>query len=303
MKFNSSGYLVKEGLKNIWTNRMMSLASVIVLVSCLIITGAAILVSVNVTSLISSIGDDNQVNVFLEYDMSDIDAIKLGTTIKKIDNVEDCQYYSKDEAIKEYKDKLGNLYESLQGEDNPLGNVYKVRLADLSNYKQTIKEIEAIDGVASVSDRGDIARTLTKLNYFVTIVGFWIVMILGVVTLFIISNTIKMTMYSRRYEISIMKSVGATNTFVRIPFIIEAMAIGLISGLIASVALIAIYNPIRETAGRMITLIGTSTIPISDIWLNILLGFSGAGILIGALGGSISISKYLRKEGGDILGW
>lgn len=143
MKFNSSGYLVKEGLKNIWTNRMMSLASVIVLVSCLIITGAAILVSVNVTSLISSIGDDNQVNVFLEYDMSDIDAIKLGTTIKKIDNVEDCQYYSKDEAIKEYKDKLGNLYESLQGEDNPLGNVYKVRLADLSNYKQTIKEIEA----------------------------------------------------------------------------------------------------------------------------------------------------------------
>ena len=303
MKFNSSGYLVKEGLKNIWTNRMMSLASIIVLVSCLIITGAAILVSINVTSLISSIGEDNQVNVFLVYDMSDIDAIKLGTVIKKIDNVEDCVYYPKDEAIKEYKQKLGNLYDSLQGEDNPLGNVYKVQLTDLSNYKETIKQIEAIDGVASVSDRGDIARTLTKLNYFVSIVGFWIVLILGIVTLFIISNTIKMTMYSRRFEISIMKSVGATNTFVRIPFIIEAMTIGLISGLVASFTLIAIYNPIRETAGRMITLIGTSTIPLSDIWLNILLGFCGAGILIGALGGFISITKYLRKEGGEILGW
>ncbi len=303
MKFHSSSYLVKEGLKNIWNNRMMSLASIVVLVSCLIITGAAILISVNVTSLISGIGDDNQVNVFLDYEMSDIDAIKLGTEIKKIDNVDDCEYYSKDDAIKEYKTKLGNLYDSMQGDENPLGNVYKVRLKDLSDYKHTISEIKRIDGVMSVSDRGDIARTLTKLNYFVSIVGFWIVIILGVVTLFIISNTIKMTMYSRRFEISIMKSVGATNTFVRIPFIIEAMAIGLIAGLISSVALIAIYNPIRDNASKMIALIGTSTIPLSDIWGNILLGFSGAGILIGALGGFISITKYLKKEGGEILGW
>ena len=115
MKFNSSGYLVKEGLKNIWNNRMMSLASVIVLVSCLIITGAAILVSVNVNSLISNIGEDNQIKVFLDYEMSDIDAIKLGAVIKKIDNVEECVYYPKDEAIKEYKEirpvvQFGDIY-------------------------------------------------------------------------------------------------------------------------------------------------------------------------------------------------
>lgn len=303
MKFNSSMYLVKEGIKNIWNNRMMSLASIVVLVSCLVITGAAILLSVNVTNLIAGIGDDNQINVFLDYEMSDIDAIKLGTDIKKIDNVDQCDFYSKDEAITEYKEKLGNLYDSMQGENNPLGNVYKVRLKNLSDYKQTINEIQKIKGVVSVSDRGDIARTLTKLNYFVSLAGFWIVLILGIVTLFIISNTIKMTMYSRRFEISIMKSVGATNTFVRIPFIIEAMAIGLIAGLIASMILIAIYNPIRETAGGMIALIGTSTIPLSEIWGNILLGFCGTGILIGAAGGFISITKYLRKEGGEILGW
>lgn len=303
MKFNSSSYLVKEGIKNIWINRMMSLASIIVLVSCLIITGAAILVSVNVNSLIASIGEDNQINVFLDYEMSDIDAIKLGAVIKKIDNVEECNYYPKDEAIKEYKDRLGNLYDSLQGDKNPLGNAYKVRLKDLSDYKETITKLEAVEGVSSVSDRGDIARTLTKLNYFVSIVGFWVVLILGIVTLFIISNTIKMTMYSRRFEISIMKSVGATNTFIRIPFIIEAMAIGFIAGAISSIVLISVYNPIKDTAGQMITLIGTSAIPLSSIWLNIAAGFCGAGILIGALGGYISITKYLRKEGGDIIGW
>ncbi len=303
MKFSSSGYLVREGLKNIWSNRMMSLASVIVLVSCLIITGAAILLSVNVTNLISNIGDDNQINVYLDYDLSDIDSIKLGSQIKKVKNVDECDYYSKDEAIKEYEDKLGDVYPFMQGDDNPLVNAYKVRLKDLSEYKSTIAEIKNIKGVASVSDRGDIARTLTKLNYFVAIVGFWVVLVLGIVTLFIISNTIKMTMYSRRFEISIMKSVGATNAFVRIPFIIEAMTIGLIAGIISSVVLISIYNPIRETAGHTINLIGSSTIPLDDLWFRIVMGLSGAGILIGALGGFISITRYLRKEGGEILGW
>ncbi len=304
MKFTSSRYLVKEGLKNIWNNRMMSLASIVVLVSCLLITGAAILISANVNSLISTIGDDNQINVYLDYQMSDIDSIKLGSEIEKIQNVDECEFYSKDEGIKEFKDKIGNdIYQSMQGENNPLGNVYKVRLKDLSEYSTTIDEIKKIDGVVNISDRAAIARTLTKLNYFVAIAGFWIVLILGIVTLFIISNTIKMTMYSRRFEISIMKSVGATNTFVRIPFIIEAMTIGLIAGLIASVALICMYNPIREYAGGVLSMIATSTIPLEDLWLRIILGFSGIGILIGALGGFISITKYLRKEGGEILGW
>lgn len=303
MKLSSSRYLVKEGLKNIWVNRRMSFASIIVLISCLIITGAAILISVNVRSLIASIGDDNQINVYLDYSMSDIDSIKLGNKIKRLPNVDECEFYSKDKAISEYQDKLGNLYDSMQGDGNPLGNVYKVRLKDLSQYKETIDSISKIEGVISVSDRGDIARTLTKLNYFVALVGFWIVLILGVVTLFIISNTIKMTMYSRRFEISIMKSVGATNAFVRIPFIIESMAIGLISGLAASCVLIAIYEPVRETAAGMIKFIGKSTIPIDGLWGYILLGFSGIGILIGAIGGGISIARYLHKEGGEILGW
>lgn len=303
MKHINAGYLLKEGFKNIWNNRMMSLASIVVLVSCLIITGAASLLSINVEHLISTVGDDNEITVYLDADISDIDAIKTGGEIGKIKNISEYKFHSKDKVLAEYKDTLGNLYESMEGDGNPFCSEYKVRLEDLSKYKETVKQIKAVEGVDSVSDRSDIARKLTKLNYFVTFVGFWVVIILAIVTLFIISNTIKMTMYSRRFEISIMKSVGATNAFVRIPFIIEAMTIGLISGLIAAGVIIAIYNPVRDAASGIVAFIATATVPLEDVWLPVLISFSAAGILIGTLGGFISITKYLRKEGGEILGW
>ena len=114
-------YLIKEGFKNIWTNRMMSLASVIVLVSCLIITGAAFLISFNVTHLISKIGDDDQITVYLDYDLNDLQSIKLGSQISKIKNIESYSFYSKEDALKQYEQVLGNIYESMQDDGNPFG--------------------------------------------------------------------------------------------------------------------------------------------------------------------------------------
>lgn len=296
-------YLIKEGFKNIWTNRMMSLASVVVLVSCLIITGAASLISINVTSMISKIGDDNQITVYLDYDLSDLESIKLGSQLAKVKNIDTYRYYSKDEAIKQYEQVLGNLYESMQDDGNPFGNAYKVKLKDLSKYKQTVEQIQKIQGVSSVSDRSDIAGKLTKLNYFVTIVGSWVVLILAVVTLFIISNTIKMTMYSRRHEISIMKSVGATNVFIRIPFMIEAMVIGLLSGLISAGVICGVYMPIRSAAASIVGFIQDSTFTVEQIMWPTFIVMSVIGILIGFIGGFISVTRYLKKEGGEIFGW
>ncbi len=297
-------YLLKEGFKNIWTNRMMSLASVIVLMSCLIITGAASLVSVNVSLLVSKIGDDNQITVYLDYELSDLESIKLGSKLSGVNNIDTYRFYSKDEAIKQYEKVLGNIYESMQGDGNPFGNAYKVRLKDLSKYKQTVEQISKIKGVSSVSDRSDIAGKLTKLNYFVTIVGSWVVLILAIVTLFIISNTIKMTMYTRRHEISIMKSVGATNSFIRVPFIIEAMVIGLTSGLLASTVICSVYMPIRNAAATEITgFIGDATYTVGEIMLPTYVIMSVIGMVIGLLGGYISITRYLKKEGGEIFGW
>ena len=296
-------YLIKEGFKNIWTNRMMSLASVVVLVSCLIITGAASLISVNVTSLISKISDDDQITVYLDYELNDLKSIKLGSQLGKIKNIESYSFYSREDAIKQYEQILGNIYESMQDDGNPFGNAYKVKLADLSKYKSTVEEIKKIEGVSSVSDRSDIAGKLTKLNYFVTIVGSWVVLVLAIVTLFIISNTIKMTMYSRRYEISIMKSVGATNSFIRVPFIIEAMVIGLISGLAAAGVICSLYMPVRNAASSIIGFIAQSTFTVEQLILPIFISMSVTGILIGVIGGFISIARYLNKEGGEILGW
>ncbi len=296
-------YLIKEGFKNIWTNRMMSLASVIVLVSCLIITGAAFLISLNVTHLISKIGDDDQITVYLDYDLNDLQSIKLGSQISKIENIESYSFYSKEDALKQYEQVLGNIYESMQDDGNPFGNAYKVKLQDLSQYKKTVDEIKKIDGVSAVSDRSDIAGKLTKLNYFVTIVGSWVVLVLALVTLFIISNTIKMTMYSRRYEISIMKSVGATNSFIRVPFVIEAMVIGLVSGLAAAGVICSVYMPIRSAAASIIGFIGESTFTVRQIMFPTLIAMSLTGLLIGIIGSIISITRYLKKEGGDIIGW
>ncbi len=303
MKLSGLPYLLKEGFKNIWTNRMMSLASVIVLISCLIITGTAALISVNVRTLIANIGDDNEITVYLQPDFSDTDSIRLGTELSALSNVENCRFRSREDVLKSYQDTLGeNIYASMQGEGNPFGNEYKLRLRDLSQYEDTVQQIKNLKGIDKVSDRSDIADKLTRLNYFVTIVGVWVVLILGVVTLFIIANTIKMTMYARRFEISIMKSVGATNAFVRIPFMVEAMAIGLFAGLMSSAVLIALYEPIRHAAAGVIGMIRTATLPVDAVWFPTLLAMTGAGLLIGLLGGSVSITRYLHKEGGAILG-
>ncbi len=303
MKLSGLPYLLKEGFKNIWTNRMMSLASVIVLISCLIITGTAALISVNVRTLIANIGDDNEITVYLQPDFSDTDSIRLGTELSALSNVENCRFRSREDVLKSYQDTLGeNIYASMQGEGNPFGNEYKLRLRDLSQYEDTVQQIKNLKGIDKISDRSDIADKLTRLNYFVTIVGVWVVLILGVVTLFIIANTIKMTMYARRFEISIMKSVGATNAFVRIPFMVEAMAIGLFAGLLSSAVLIALYEPIRHAAAGVIGMIRTATLPVDAVWFPTLLAMTGAGLLIGLLGGSVSITRYLHKEGGAILG-
>ncbi len=303
MKLSGLPYLLKEGFKNIWNNRMMSLASVVVLMSCLIITGTAALISVNVQTLIAGIGDDNEITVYLRPDYSDVDSIALSGSLSAIPNVESCHFRSRTEVLQSYQETLGdNIYAAMQGDGNPFGNEYKIRLHDLSLYEETVRQINALSGVDKVSDRSDIAEKLTRLDYFVTVTGIWVVLVLGIVTLFIIANTIKMTMYARRFEISIMKSVGATNAFVRIPFMVEAMAIGLFSGLIASLALIALYEPIRQAASGIIGMIQNATLPLQNIWLPTLLALSGSGLLIGLLGGMLSVTRYLNKEGGAILG-
>lgn len=301
-RLSSLGYLLKEGVKNIWSNRTMSFASVGVLVSCLLLTGAAVLFSMNVDVAMKSLEGNNSTTVYLQEGLPTLTSLRVGQEIKQLDNIEECEFVSKQDAVQNMLDMLGDdgtVLEGLLGDENFLPDAFRISMKDLNLYDETAAQIEAINGVDEIIDYSDIAEQLTSLDNLVTSVGFWIVLILSLVSLFIISNTIRVTMFSRRLEISIMKSVGATNWFVRVPFIVEGVIIGLLSGGVASGLLVLVYNKLVSSIASIPLF---SPVDIGPITWRITLIFMLAGTLFGALGGLITLGKYLKKEGGDLGG-
>lgn len=299
MRLSSLKYLLTEGFKNVWKNWMMSVASIGVLVLCLLLTGAAALFSMNISNALKSIEAQNSVTVYLNDDIETGAALEIGEKIKEIANIAECKFYSKEEAVEKFRDELGSIFDGIK-DNNPFPHAFHVTLADISKYNETVEKIKQIDGIDSVVNRSELFEKLTKFDRLVSISGIFIVVVLGLVSLFILSNTIRLTMYSRRFEISIMKSVGATDWFVRIPFIVEGIIIGIISAIISATALKFIYDILIGYINNMIPF---SHIPFGSVSFPIFLAFVAAGIAFGLIGGLISISKYLKKEGGEILGW
>lgn len=298
MKLSSLGYLLREGAKNIWSNRTMSFASVGVLVSCLLLTGAAVLFSMNIDSAMESVEGSNSITVYCTQGLPTLKAVQVGEQIKNIDNISECELVPKDQAVEEMLEMLGDngtVLEGLMGEDNFLPDSYRISMADLSLYDETVAQITAIDGVEKIIDYSDIAEQLTQLDDMVTTVCFWIILLLGIVSLFIIANTIRVALFSRRLEISIMKSVGATNWFVRVPFLVEGMIIGLISGGLASLILNVAYDNVISSLSILSFF---TPLPLDPYRLRIVLIFLLAGAAFGVLGGFISLSRYLRKDVG-----
>ena len=294
------GYLAKEGFKNVWNNRIMSIASVCVLISCLVLTGAAALFSMNVDNVVESVGKSNETSVYIKDGYSQLEAVYVGKEIEKLDNVESATFLSKEDAIKQYKSTLGDdLFAEMQGR-NKLPDSFIVVMKDLSKYDDTVAQIKKIDGVDSISNHRELAKKLTDISNLVNMICIAVVCALTIISIFIIANTIRATMYSRRFEISIMKSVGATNSFVRWPFLIEGMIIGLISAIVSTGAIAILY----ETAQALVyQIVPIDFIPINSvIWITGGL-FAIAGIVIGFFGSFISIRKYLKMEGNEILGW
>lgn len=295
------GYLLKEGFKNVWSNRIMSIASVCVLISCLILTGAAELLSLNVEKVVDSVGQSNETTVYLKDSVSELEAVYIGKDIEKIDNITSVRFYSKDDAFETYREDLGDeLFDRISEKNNPLPDSYIVAMDDLSLYENTIKQIQKIDGVDTITNRGEIAKKLTDISNLVNVICFWIVFALIVISLFIIANTIRATMYSRRFEISIMKSVGATNHFVRLPFLVEGVIIGLVSSIVGTACISLLYNAGMNAIEQFIPF---DAIPLSDVIIYVASAFLIAGVLIGFFGSFISIRKYLKMEGNEILGW
>lgn len=295
------GYLIREGFRSIWSNRIMSIASICVLVSCLVLTGAAELISVNIEKEVDSVGKTNETTVYIKDGTSDLEAVYIGKNLEKLDNITSVKFYPKEDAINEFKDSLPEaVFENVNGDNNPLPDAYIIAMDDLSKYDQTIDAILKVDGVDSINNRSELARKLTDISNLVSYISLAIVVALTIISLFIIANTIRTTMYSRRFEISIMKSVGATNAFVRLPFVVEGMVLGFISAIIGTGVLYVVYEGVMSAVNSFVKI---STIPFSDVYLQVGGIFIVAGVVIGAFGSFISMRKYLKMEGNEILGW
>lgn len=276
----------------------MSIASIAVLISCLLLTGVAMVLSVNMSSIMKSIEGNNQITVFLSDGLPQITAIQVGEELRNTKNISECVFVSKDEGLADVMDLLGDngtILDGLDGEDNFLPDCYKISLTDLGMYDETMDAVMSIEGVDHIVDYSDIADKLSNLDRLIRYGSVAIILILGTVSLFIISNTIKVTMFSRRMEISIMKSVGATNWFVRVPFIVEGMLIGLISGGISAAILLLAYDKVTQIVYSIVPFV--TVFDIDPFKWYVVGAYAIVGALFGLLGGSISLGRYLKREG------
>ncbi len=298
MKKASFGYLIKEGFRNLYVNRLMSLASTTVLFSCLLIVGIALILLLNINMMIDTIDAQNVIMVYIE-DGADGQMIgDLGDEIRKIDAVASYEFVSKDDAYEKILDEIGESSAYLEGLDtNPLPDAYRVTVGDMLRFSQVADELRELENVLRVRENSDFAEQLAQTRMSVTYISGGIIILLLIVSLFIISNTIKITMFNRRLEISIMKSVGATNTFIRLPFVIEGMLLGIISGFLAFFAVWGVYSLSATTITSMISVFGSAEIvPFISFAGPLLLGFLGIGVFTGVFGGVTSIGKYLKER-------
>ena len=299
MKARSVKFLTASGLKNIWSHRLMSIASVGVLVACMLMMGIAVVLTFNIDNVVSTLEDQNVVLVFFDDDMSEEDAIVTCTKLQEVDNVKSVDFISKSEGLDRQKELMGNEYEELFNwiaDENPLPDGAQVTMDDINEFDQTLVRLRAVDGVKSVRDQRNVAATLAAVRSIINKAGFWVIALLLVISLVIVSNTVKVTMYTRKLEINIMKAVGATNSFIRLPFIIEGMALGVIAGVLSTGLLYLLYKSAEQTFFETFS---TRFVPFTSFGWYVFGGFMLMGILIGSIGSALSISKYLRYEGSD----
>lgn len=298
MKGTSLKYLTHEGFRNVWVNRLMSLASVTVLMACLIIMGAGIMIYFNINNVVDKVQSQNVVMVYVADDASEDETTQIGTSLKGISNVESCEFVPKEVAFQEQIQSMGGDAALFEGFDEiPLPDAYKVTVKDLSQFENTVSQIKQINKVDSVRENSDLASKLLSLRHAVSIVSVGLVIMLFLVALFIISNTIRITMFSRKLEISIMKAVGATNWFIRWPFMIEGMILGTISGIVSLGVLWGLYAVAEKVFAQTLSLIGFSLVSFSEYWWQILLVFVAIGLFTGGFGSLVSMAKYLKEQG------
>jgi cell division transport system permease protein len=396
MRISSFGYLTRQGMKNLWRNRMMTLASVSVLTACLLIVGIAMLLTANLNRVVEYVESENEFKAFVvkeddyliqqlengllvldesalpeesaaeeptesvteeetasaaeksDKDKKDTEKTKEKTTsettseteeeaagsepakegstvtvdelalakeqfdwdgfcanlqsqIQSIPNVEDVSFVSKDEGIESMKDQLGDqaeLLDDYEGEENPLNDSFTIRVKDLTQLSDTIEQVSGLEGIQTVSAANSVAKTLTQIRRIVNVAGWSLVAALAIVSLVIITNTIRASIFSRRKELNIMSYVGATKSFIRLPFVVEGICLGLISAVVAygliTLGYTAVMNKLLEQQTGWLGSAIQSLIPYSQIALDMGIFFLISSVLIGVIGSTISIRSHIK---------
>lgn len=300
MKISSMKYLFGQGVKNVWTNRIMTFASFCVILVSLLLVGSMMLFTANVNKFISGIESKNEVVVYLNDGVTDETVSQMETDIKKLDNVAEVVFYSKEQAFEDYKKSMENaeeIFESI-GDESPLPDAFKIRVKDISKMTSTIAQINKMQNIYKVSAPNDFADLLIGIKSTVGMISTAVVAALGIVCLVIISNATRASVFARRKEINIMKYVGATNTFIRIPFFVEGMVTGMLAGVAAAGLTWFGYEKFIEALSKQMTLwkaFGIDEfIPFDSVVVKVVLGYVGAGALLGAIGTVISTRKHLK---------
>jgi cell division transport system permease protein len=303
MTGSSLRYLIKEGFRNTWTNRMMSVASICVLLCCLVLIGSASMIFLNIDSLVERIEDENVIMVYVADDATDEDIEDMGNALNNMSNIENVEFVPKEDAWQEQLDTMEDAQKEFFTEistDIPLPDAYKVTVKDLTQFSTTVSEIKSLDHIYNVRQNTDLAKKLDTISHGISIIAIVIIAVLFAISLFIISNTIKLTVYSRRLEISIMKSVGATNSFVRLPFVVEGVILGVISGVVSLGVVWGIYELAINKFADLFASIGIVPLEFMNYAWYMLGAFVLIGIVSGVGGSLITMRKYLNKEGSEI---
>ena len=294
MKRNNFGYYVREGTSSIFTHGFMSFASVCIIMACLIIMGSFTLLAMNVSSIIGEFESENVILIYIHETLSEDQARSLKSEIESVRNVDNAVFTSREDAWDRFVGKYDDQsrYEDLG--DDVLRHRFAVYVDDVAEISQTQNDLRDIDGVAWVNANLKIAKGFVTVRNVVSGVSVILVAILLVVSLFIMSNTIKLATFERREEIAIMKMVGATSAFIRWPFIFEGFILGLVGSLGAYLAQWGIYTLITDKIVSSGSTGFISTLPFSYTAIPLLLIFLVIGFGVGVIGSSIAIRKYLK---------
>ncbi len=298
MRYNVLTYLIGEGLSNIFKNKKQAATSFGTMCVIMIFFGICFMLVGNFNNFIKQVESVQGIQVYITKGATDDDVKTLGEQIKALNGVNTVEFVSKEEGLQHMKDKFGekSYLLDIYDESNVIPDSYVVTLTDLSLSSTVQTEINELQNVKKITSSDETAETLVRIAKGVKIGSYIIIIALVCVSVFIISNTIKLTVYARRKEISIMKYVGATNSFIRWPFIVEGIIIGLISGAISLAIIAGLYIAISQNVGfiSFLSKIGLSLLDFSDMFNLIFIVYLGLGVGIGILGSSLSMRKYLK---------